>query len=246
MKRRGALQGLLALALTAVAVLADGESVRTQTVRFQTLRLIEQPSIAWKHLSIEGLTFDIPSIDVDLSCIVARQTGALECTRAEGEFAAADYVVAAIRRTRAMRVDTSQLAADASVELRTKVTVTLSGHDRQPLGFRDAPKLTMGDVQWAVTPSAADLAAVYPNDLLRQGVTATVPLLCQIQADQSVLCDAATADASGDNASRERSKEFSFAGKALMTRYVATPTLKSGAPSAGAVIATQVVFKPGD
>lgn len=246
MKNRGTLQGLATAALAAVAAFASGESLRIQTVRFQTLRLIEQPSIAWKHLSAEGLTFDSASIDVDLSCSVTRQTGVLDCARADGEFASAEYVVAAIRRTRAMRVDPSQLAADDSVELRTRVTVTLSRHDLRPLEVRNAPKLTMGDVQWAVTPSAADLAAVYPSDLLRQGVTATVPLLCQIQVDQSVLCDAPATDSSGDSASRERSRQFAFAGKALMTRYVATPTLKSGAPSAGAVIATQVVFKPQD
>ncbi|HZF16355.1 MAG TPA: hypothetical protein VE046_10470 [Steroidobacteraceae bacterium] len=240
------MQGVAALALAAIGILASGESLKTETIRFNSLHLLERPSIAWKHLSIEGMKFDVPAIEVDLNCLIDRRSGALECDRAEGEFADANYIVAAIRRTRAMRVDTTELKVDSSVAVRTIVTVTLSNRDRQPLQLRSAQRLTMGDVQWAATPTAADLAAVYPSDLLQQGVTATVPLLCQIEADQSVLCDAVDASPSGDNASRDRSQKFSFAGKALMTRYIATPTLKSGAPSAGAVIATQVVFKPQD
>jgi hypothetical protein len=232
---RRLLQGLTALTLAATALVASGESLRTAMIRFSTLKLIDKPSIALKHLTLEGLNLDADYIEVDLSCNVTRQTGALDCTRGPQEFSDAQYVIAAIRRSRAMKLDPSQFKSDDPAVLRTNLTVKLASAERRPIDFVGAPKLALGELQWAATPSADEVAAAYPAELLHQGLSATVNLVCQVQIDRSVIC--ATVDPAP-------APQFSWAGKAVMSLYVAAPTLKSGGPSAGTVFATKVDFKP--
>jgi hypothetical protein len=240
------LQGIAAIALAGVALIAAAESRWTETIRVDSSSLIQQPSIAWKHLSLDGVGLDAPVIDVDLYCSVTRSSGALDCARAHRELAGAAYVVAAIRRSRTMRVDPTRLKADGDAPLHAYLTVTLASGDRRAIDFLDAPKIKMSDVQWTAVPAAADLVAAYPGDLRQQGLTATVNLVCQIQSDRSVLCATTDPEPVGDDKARDAFRQFSWAGKAIMGLYVAAPALKSGASSAGAVIATSVEFKPQD
>lgn len=232
---RNALQGLTAFALAASAAVATGENLRTAMVPFYNLKVIEKPSIALKHLTLEGVKLDTDFIEVDLSCNVTRQTGALECSRGAQEFSDPEYVVAAIRRSRAMKLDPGQFKAGDAAVLRTNLTVKLASAERRPIDFLGAPKLALSDLQWAATPSADEVAAAYPKELLSQGLSATVSLVCQVQIDRSVLCT--TVDPTPE-------PQFAWAGKAVMSLYTAAPTLKSGAPSTGAVFATKVDFKP--
>lgn len=239
-------QGIAAIALAGVAFFASGESRRAVTVKIGPASLIQQPSIAWKHLTLEGVTLDAPVIEVDLSCSVARQTGALDCTRAHDESASADYVVAAIRRSRAMRLDPAKLGPDSLVPLTTNLTVALASGDRRTIDFLGEPKLKMSDVGWTTVPSAEDLAGAYPADLRRQGIGATVNLVCQIQSDRSVLCVTTDPEPVGDARAQDVFRQFSWAGRAVMSLYVAAPKLKSGASSSGAILSTSVNFKPQD
>lgn len=246
MSRRKSLQGIAAFALAGVAFLASGESRRAITIKIDRASLIQQPSIAWKHLTLEGVTLDAPVIEVDLSCSVARQTGALDCTRGHGESAGADYVVAAIRRSRAMRLDPAKLRTDSLLPLTANLTVLLASGDRRTVNFLGEPKLKMSDVEWTAVPSADDLAAAYPADLRRQGLGATVNLVCEIESDRSVLCVTTNPEPVGDAKAQDAFRQFSWAGRAVMSLYAAAPKLKSGASSSGAIISTSVDFKPQD
>jgi hypothetical protein len=237
---------IAAMALASAAAIAAGKPLQTETIKFDSSMLTRQPSIALKHLSLEGVTLGAPAIEVDLYCDIRRETGLLECSRAHRERAGDEFVIAAIRRSRALRLDTANLEPDNAAPLRTNLTVVLARSERHTIDFLDAPRLTMTDVRWADQPTASDIEAVYPQDLLRQGMTATVALVCQIQADLSLLCATADPAPAGDAKALEAYKKFSWAGAAIMSLYTAAPALKSGAPSVGAVIATMVDFKPRD
>jgi hypothetical protein len=237
---------IVAVALACGAGLTASAAMRTVIIKIEPSMVTRESSIALKHLTLEGMSLDAPVIEVALSCAVLRESGSLDCARAHREAAGNEFVVAAIRRSRAMRLDPAKLDGGEGASLRTNLTVALAGSERRTIDFLAAPRLKMTDVQWAEKPSRAEIESVYPQDLLREGVTASVNLVCQIQSDRSLLCATADPEPVGNANARDAYQKFSWAGRAIMTLYTAAPKLESGASSSGAVVATRIDFKPND
>jgi hypothetical protein len=204
----------------------------------------KQPSIALKHLTLDGVQLSSPVVELKLYCGITRSTGYLDCSRAPGERAREDWVIAAIQRTRAMRLDPARLDPDNPVPLRTTFKVVLAQDDRRPLDFLDASALKMSAIEWTRKPSAEDLQAAYPLDLLRQGQTSHVRLRCRIEADLSPLCIAIMQSRSASDSASEIERKFAWAARAIMTLYAAAPSTRSGSAAAGAVFDTELDFRP--
>jgi hypothetical protein len=82
--------------------------------------------------------------------------------------------------------------------------------------------------------------------MLEAGVGAKVGLTCQVQSDLSVLCAVTDPRPQGDAKAAADYDKLAFASVAVMSLYRAAPELKSGGPSAGAVIDTRINFTPVD
>lgn len=217
-----------------------------ETIEVTPAVLTQRPSIAYLHLSLDGVTLPAPATNVKLYCAVARPTGRFLCSRAPKEKADAALVIAATMRSRAMQLAPATLDPDNPVNLRTTLSVTLAQAERRAIDFVDAPSVATGEIQWAATPDESTLQSAYPADLLKQGQTGVVALVCQIQSDLSPLCVPASPLDGGTPAVDEVQAKFAWSARAMLSLYTAAPLLKSGAPAAGAVFSTRISFKPGD
>ncbi|MGH8262813.1 MAG: hypothetical protein ACRET4_05010, partial [Steroidobacteraceae bacterium] len=98
------------------------DAVPTETLAFNPSMLIQQPSIALRHLSLEGVTLPSDPYTMSTDCSVSRQTGQLACSL-EANQAGADILAAAIVRIRAMRLDPAQLDPDNPTLLKTTIPI---------------------------------------------------------------------------------------------------------------------------
>ena len=217
--------------------------VPTETLAFSPSMLIEQPSIALKHLSLVGVTLPSDPYEISTDCNVIRQTGQLACSL-ESSQASTEVLAAAIWRIRAIRLDPAKLDPDNPTLLRTTIPILLTRSDQHAIDFLKARRIKLQDVNWASRPTPEQLEAVYPQSLLAQGKTAHLTLACQIQTDDSLICADTNAKPPAEAQALADYQAFLRAGQAIMSLYVSTPKLKSGADAAGAVIDTPVSFKP--
>ena len=241
MYRRDA-QGARDCALTTIVEYAP-QAVPTETKPFDPAMLVAQPSIALKHLSLEGVTLATPTVEIGWICDVARQTGALACSLDPSGEIGKDELAAAIMRVRALRLDPGKLDPDNPALLRMRIPLVLARSDRRNIDFLKAPRHKLNEVSWASRPSPEELESVYPQKLLEQGKAAKISLACQIQSDGSLICADANAKPPTDPPVLQDYKAFLWAGKAIMTLYTSAPTLRSGANASGAVVETVVDFK---
>jgi hypothetical protein len=215
-----------------------------ETLPFDASLFVRQPSIAVKHMSLEGVTLAKPTVAVDFACGVDRHSGMLGCSPKAAAHANESVVAAALRRTLAMQVDTARLDPDNPFPVRMDLTVELAQNEHRPIDFLGAPRVSMSDLVWTEQPTAQETQAAYPKSMLEQGVGAKVGLTCQVQSDLSLLCAVTDPKPQGDAKAAEDYDKLAFASVAVMSLYRAAPALKSGAPSAGAVIDTRVNFTP--
>ena len=221
------------------------DAVPTETLAFNPSMLIEQPSIALRHLSLEGVTLPKDPYEMSTDCNVSRQTGQLACSL-EANQASPEILSAAIVRIRAMRLDPAKLDPDNPTFLKTTIPIVLARSDQRAIDLAKARRIKLQDVTWASRPAPEQLEAVYPKKLLAQGKTAHLTLACQIQTDNSLICADTNTKPPTDAQALEDYQAFVRAGQAIMSLYVSTPKLKSGADAAGAVVETPVSFKPQD
>lgn len=219
------------------------DAVPTETLAFSPSMLIQQPSIALRHLSLEGVALPTDPYEMTTDCNVSRQTGQLACSL-EANQASPEILSAAILRIRAMRLDPAKLDPDNLTLLKTTIPIVLTSSDKHPIDLKKTPRIKLQDVVWDSRPTPEQLEAVYPQKLLAQGKTARLTLACQVQADGSLICVDANAKPPTEPQALDDYKAFVRAGQAIMSLYVSTPKLKSGADAAGAVIETPVSFKP--
>jgi hypothetical protein len=215
-----------------------------ETLTFAPSLLVRQPSIAIKHMSLEGVTLPASTVDVDLTCRVDRHTGALDCA-SNSEHAPNEKILeAALRRALTMRVDTTKLDPDNPWSLRMDFKVLLAQSDRRAVDFLHAPVARMSDFEWVEQPTAQDLDAAYPKGLQSEGVEALVDLTCQVQSDLSLLCAATDPEpAGGDPKALDAHRKLAWASVAVMSLYQSAPTLRTGGPAIGAVVKTKVDFR---
>lgn len=221
------------------------DAVPTETLAFSPSMLIQQPSIALRHLSLEGVTLPKDPYEMSTDCNVSRQTGQLACSL-EAKDASPGILSAAILRIRAMRLDPAKLDPDNPTLLKTTIPIVLTGSDKHAIDFTKTRRIKLQDVSWASRPTPEQLEAVYPQKLLAQGKTAHLTLACQVQTDGSLICADTNAKPPTEALALADYKAFVNAGEAIMSLYVSTPKLKSGADAAGSVIETPVSFKPED
>lgn len=215
-----------------------------ETLTYAPSLLARQPSIAIKHMSLDGVTLPANAVDVDLTCSVDRHTGALECA-GNAEQAPDDKILAAaLRRALMIRVDTTKLDPDNPWSLRMDFKVALVQSDRRAIDFLEAPVSRIGDIEWVEQPTAQDLDAAYPKGLQSAGVEALVGLTCQIQSDLSLLCAATDPEpASGDAKAVDAHRKLAWASVAVMSLCQSAPTLRTGQPAIGTVVRTKVDFR---
>jgi hypothetical protein len=215
-----------------------------ETLTFAPSLLVRQPSIAIKHMSLEGVTLPASTVDVDLTCRVDRHTGALDCASNSVPAPNEKILEAALRRALTMRVDTTKLDPDNPWALRMDFKVTLAQSERRAVDFLQAPLARMSDFEWVEQPTAQDLDAAYPKGLQSAGVEALVALTCQVQSDLSLLCAATDPEpAGGDPKTLDAHRKLAWASVAVMSLYQSAPTLRTGEPAIGAVVKTKVDFR---
>ncbi|MGH8264750.1 MAG: hypothetical protein ACRET4_14830, partial [Steroidobacteraceae bacterium] len=130
--------------------------------------------------------------------------------------------------------------------LKTTIPIVLAGSDKHAPDFTKARRIKLADVNWISRPAPEQLEAVYPQKLLAEGKTAHLTLACQIESDGSLICADTNTKPPADPQALADYKAFVHAGQAIMSLYVSSPKLTSGADAAGAVIETPVSFKPQD
>jgi hypothetical protein len=217
-----------------------------ETLPFDPSLFVRQPSIAVKHMSLEGVTLPKPTVAVDFACLIDRHSGMLSCSSKADVKGNEGVIAAALRRTLAMQVDATRLDPDDPLPVRMDLTVTLDEKDRRPIDFLNAPRVHLSDLEWAQQPTAEEAQAAYPKSLLERGMGAKVSVTCQVQSDLSVVCAVTDPRPQGDEKAAEDYRKLTFASVAVMSLYRAAPNLRSGEASAGAVIDTRVAFTPID
>lgn len=216
----------------------EGAPRRSEDLELTAANLLRAPSIADRHHSLDQQVLPSHAMTITLACTVDRPTGLLDCRADRDAQNAWALLLAAEDRARAYRVDPRVTNPDDTLPLHTTLSITLAAEDRRPLDFASRPALPMTEVLWARVPDEAEHQTLIERGAFAGLAGARFAIKCEIQPDHSLICAAIPPGGSLDGLAEP------LIVKSLLG-YVAAPRLRSGAPSAGAVVATVVeIDKP--
>lgn len=215
-----------------------------EPIAFDPSLVLLDVTVAAKHHTLDVVGPPAERVVVGVACTIERGNGRMRCSADDDAVAnAGRYAGVAEVRASSMLLDPAKLDPDNPVPLSTHFAVAIDPGDRRSLDFADAPPLAMRDVQWRLVPRKGDLDELYPRKTLDRGFQRDVTVACQIQVDGSTICLAVDPPPPADGMPLDAFQSFSDAAVRIYRAYVAGPTLRSGAPSAGAVVRGQVSFR---
>ncbi len=224
-----------------VTVIGWREKPPLAVMPYDESKVVRRMPIGSRHLLASRLQFAADEVVVPQQCQVSRQSGAvLMCQHGAAAVADGDITAAAGRYAGAIAFDMSGLDRDDPQPVLVEIPVRVARADVRPLSFT-GPVLRMADIEFDAVPPHKDIQQVYPYQALREGVGAQVEAVCQVQSDGSLVCRPPTVRQTDGAASFAAA--FARAIEKLLPSYRANPTLKNGAPSAGAVFGMAVSFK---
>jgi hypothetical protein len=205
-----------------------------EDVAFESIRLVESPTPADLHYSLEGLALPAKGATLIGDCRLSRYSGRVDYCRFDPP--ADDALAAAARkRAQAMRFDRAALDPDNPVPLYTKITFKLAPDDRLKTPPPRIPTvLTAGPPPLPLTrqPTAQELYDYYPVQALRRGIEADVRLSCLVNPDLSLACDKVDVIWTSDGTDNQRA-DFEQAARGIAKLLRVAATTSWGAATAG-------------
>lgn len=239
----GMSQRTLAIFLAALcldAVLAAEPSAALEELPFEAERARQTLSIAARHQFLRRLDWPQPEITVMLPCLVNRQSGqVMDCDGVPQDGVTLLQRNTAEQLARGLVFDLGPLDRTDPRALRVHVPVRMAQADLRPLEFQ-GPGLRPQDLPYVARPTSADFNLAFPALALREGVGAQVDLLCQVQADGSLVCREPQVRQTDSQLTHYA--EFRRAADRLVLRYRVAAQLRDGAPSEGAVVGLSIQF----
>lgn len=205
------------------------QSPAPRQVDVATLKFIAGDTIGLRHHSLDGLPVPSQPLGFELRCSVNRRKLRLLCTPPRDQAQDA-YLESLMRRAGALRLDPGQIDPDDPAQLTTVLPLALRPEDRRPLDFLERPRVPVATLRWRGQPTL-DEPRSFPGE--------RVEVVCEVQADQSLVCTDAARTVLTTETQQVRAVRFAIR---LISGYVAEPQLADGRPSSGVVFSTVVEF----
>lgn len=209
-----------------------------ETIAFETLVPVVEPTLADRHASLEFMTAEqlaaLPAegVDVSVECIVRRHNGTLLCLNPDEIAPDERHLISAAQvwgYSYQFRTDNLEPASD--IPLRTLMTVRLKPSDRVDLSSPpEGELLAMGALKWR-----RFIGREWLNEQMQQLASGDVSLRarCQVQVDGSVICeDMAFVQDGAPYAGRDVHRLSSIS-RAIASVMSVAPELEDGTASAG-------------
>lgn len=211
------------------------------TVAFDGAKVLGTMAVGDRHRLLKNLALPKDGLTIVQRCAVSRQKAQpLRCDAVNADGIDQAVENAAGRIAAAMTFDLSGIDRDDPQQVWMEIPVRLAPPDADAESFGSAARVLMSDVPFAATPPVRDLEFAYPYKAKQAGVGANVRATCKVQSDGSLICISMWVEQT--NGLSDYNSDFVRAVEKIIPFYRATPKLKSGAPSAGAVFDLIVQF----